>query len=210
MIQTNINIGCGYTVGESWKNYDVTLTAIIEKIPILTKIIKINQKKFPKKVIYGNIVKKPLCVINQADNIFCSHTLEHMTYEEMKIALTNIFSMLKPDGCFRLIVPSLETRIEKYLTDKDANKFIEHIGMGEKNTKKNILDKIRGIFGNSKHLWMYDYRSMTKELELTGFKKIQKCNFNDSQIRVFEEVEEKDRFIDSSNGMEQVCLQCTK
>ena len=110
MIQMNINIGCAYTIGESWKNYDVTPTAIIEKIPILTKIIKINKKKFPKKVIYGNIIKKTLCPINQADNFFCSHTLEHMTYEEMKIALSNILLMLKPGGCFRLIVPSLELK----------------------------------------------------------------------------------------------------
>ena len=45
--------------------------------------------------------------------------------------------------------------------------------MGEKNARKNILDKIRGIFGHLKHLWMYDYKSMTKELELVGFKKIE-------------------------------------
>ena len=30
----NIHIGCGYTVGKSWKNYDVTPTSRFEKIPI--------------------------------------------------------------------------------------------------------------------------------------------------------------------------------
>ena len=205
----NIHIGCGYTVGANWKNYDVTPTSIIEKIPLLGKIIKINQRRFPKEVIYGNITKEPLCSISEADNIFCSHTLEHLTHEEMKISLSHICSMLKPNGCFRLIVPSLETKIEKYLINKDANKFIENIGMGEKYKRKNIIDKIRGTWGNAKHLWMYDYKSMIKELEIVGFKKIKKCNFGDSQIKVFEEVEEKDRFIDTE-GIPEICLQCTK
>ena len=69
----NIHIGCGYTVGKSWKNYDVTPTSRFEKIPILGKIIKINQNKFPKEVIYGDITKKPLCQPGEADNIFRSH-----------------------------------------------------------------------------------------------------------------------------------------
>ena len=69
--------------------------------------------KFPKEVIYGDITKKPLCQPGEADNIFCSHTLEHMAFEEMKTALSNIYTMLKPGGCFRLIVPSLETKVKK-------------------------------------------------------------------------------------------------
>ena len=133
-----------------------------------------------------------------------------MTYEEMKISLSHIHSMLKPGGCFRLVVPNLENKIEKYLINKDANKFIEDIGMGEKNIRRNILDKIRYIFGHSKHFWMYDYKSMINELEIAKFKKIKKCNFGDSQIKIFEEVEEKDRFVDSNNGMPEICLQCTK
>ena len=61
---------------QSWKNYDVTPTSIIEKIPLLGKIIKINQRRFPKEVIYGEHNQgNALCSISEADNIFCSHTL---------------------------------------------------------------------------------------------------------------------------------------
>ena len=63
--------------------------------------------------------------------------------------------------------------------------------MGEKNIRRNILDKMRVIFGHSKHLWMYDYKSMINELEIAEFKKIKKCIFGDSQIKIFEEVEEQ-------------------
>lgn len=205
----NIHIGCGYTVGKSWKNYDVTPTSRFEKIPILGKIIKINQNKFPKEVIYGDITKKPLCQPGEADNIFCSHTLEHMAFEEMKISLSNIYTMLKPGGCFRLIVPSLETKVEKYMKDNNANNFIKDIGMGEISKPKKIFSKIRNLFGNSKHLWMYDNKSMSKELENKKFENINICKFGDSNIKVFEEVEEKERFVDSQ-GLPEVCIQCTK
>jgi predicted SAM-dependent methyltransferase len=205
----NIHIGCGYIVGKSWKNYDVTPTARFEKIPILSKIIKINQYKFPKEVIYGDITKKTLCAPNEADNIFCSHTLEHMAFEEMKAALSNIYTMLKPGGCFRLIVPSLEAKVKKYIKDNNANKFIEDIGMGERSKPKKIFNKIRYLFGNSRHLWMYDYKSMSKELEDKNFKDISMCKFGDSNIKVFEEVEEKERFINSED-LPEVCIQCTK
>ena len=205
----NIHIGCGYTVGKSWKNYDVTPTSRFEKIPILGKIIKINQNKFPKEVIYGDITKKPLCQPGEADNIFCSHTLEHMAFEEMKTALSNIYTMLKPGGCFRLIVPSLEAKVKKYMKDNNANNFIKDIGMGEISKPKKIFSKIRSLFGNSKHLWMYDNKSMSKELENKKFENINICQFGDSNIKVFEEVEEKERFVDSQ-GLPEVCIQCTK
>jgi predicted SAM-dependent methyltransferase len=208
-IMNNIHIGCGYTVGKSWKNYDVTPTSRFEKIPVLGKIIKINQNKFPKEVIYGDITKKPLCQPGEADNIFCSHTLEHMAFEEMKTALSNIYTMLKPGGCFRLIVPSLETKVKKYIKDNNANNFIKDIGMGEISKPKKIFSKIRYLFGNSKHPWMYDNKSMSKELENKNFKNINVCKFGDSNIKVFEEVEENERFVDSQ-GLPEVCIQCTK
>ena len=44
----NIHIGCGYTVGEHWKNYDSTPTLRFERIPIIGKFININENRFPK------------------------------------------------------------------------------------------------------------------------------------------------------------------
>ncbi len=205
----NIHIGCAYTIGKSWKNYDATPTAVLEKIPLIGKIIKINQKRFPNELIYGDITRKLLSPKNEAQNIFCSHVLEHLSNDEMKNALDNIYKMLKPNGCFRLIVPNLENRVKKYIEDKDANNFIENLGMGQKNINKNFFSKIKSIFGNTKHLWMYDYNSLSLELKKIGFINIRNCNFGDSQIEVFSEIEEKNRFIDD-NGMPEICIECTK
>ena len=205
----NINIGCGYTVGKSWKNYDCTPTAKFEKIPIIGKLININEKRFPKEVIYGDIVKGPLTNPEQAENIYCSHTLEHLSLESMRKALLNIHLMLKKNGTFRLIVPSLENYIKKYQQDKDAHKFIESIGMGKKNEDRTIIGKLKNIFGNTSHCWMYDENSMQKELKKANFINIKNCKFNDSNISVFSEIEEKGRF-HQIDGAPEIALQCSK
>ena len=65
----NVHIGCGFNIGKSWINYDKSLTARVEKIPFVKKILRINKKSFPKEVIYGDIVRKPLSNENQCKNI---------------------------------------------------------------------------------------------------------------------------------------------
>jgi len=204
----NIHIGCEFKIGRSWKNYDISITAQIEKIPLIRKIIKINPISYPKEVIYGNITKRPFCKNNEADNIYCSHALEHMTREGMQAALINIYFMLKPGGCFRLVVPDLETRVKKYLQNQDCDAFIETIGFGKKKNDRTFKDFLRKMFGNSGHLWMYDYKSMQNYLAEAGFKNIKKCKIGDSGIDIFSEVEELHRFIDGD--FVEVAIQCTK
>ncbi len=204
----NIHIGCEFKIGKNWKNYDISITAQLEKILLFRKFIKINPLPYPKEVIYGDISKKIFCKKNEANNIYCSHALEHMTKEGMQKALKNIYFMLKPGGCFRLIVPDLEMRVQKYLKNQDCDAFIESLGFGKKKDNKNFTDFLRKLFGNSGHLWMYDNKSMQKYLAEAGFKNIRKCKIGDSGIQVFSEVEEVHRFIDGD--FIEVALQCTK
>jgi predicted SAM-dependent methyltransferase len=204
----NIHIGCEHKIGKNWINYDVSYVPILERIPVIGKFIKVNNKRYPKEVRYGDISKSLLCEENNADNIYCSHTLEHMSKDDMIFALKNIYKMLKKNGCFRLIIPNLKMRAEEYIKTNDADRFIEAIGMGQKKTPNNFLDKLRNLFGNSLHKWMYDEHSIKNYLHQVGFKNIRKCSFNDSGIEVFSEVEEMHRFIDGD--FIEVALQCTK
>jgi predicted SAM-dependent methyltransferase len=206
----NIHIGCEHKIGKSWMNYDITYVAIFEKIPLIGKLIKINNNRYPKEVRFGDISKSLLCEENTADNIYCSHTLEHMTLDDMQNSLLNIYKMLKPNGCFRLIVPDLRTRAENYIKNKDANQFLNSIGMGRKKSNKKFIDKLRNVFGNSIHQWMYDADSMEKYLSDVGFKSIKPCKFGDSGINVFSEVEDGHRFIDNDFNFVEVAFQCTK
>jgi|TARA_B110000305_G_C19087264_1_gene469087 predicted SAM-dependent methyltransferase len=206
----NIHIGCEFKIGENWKNYDISYVSVFEKIPIIGKIVTFNIRRYPGEVKYGDISNSIFCEESKADNIFCSHTLEHMPLENMKNALKNIYTMLKPNGCFRIIVPSLKARVEHYIKNEDADFFLEKIGMGQKKYRKKFVEKLRGLFGNSLHLWMYDEKSMEKYLSEAGFVNIKKCKFQDSGIEVFSEVEELHRFIDGDDGFIEVAFQCTK
>ena len=203
----NIHIGCEHKIGKSWINFDISYVAVFEKIPIIGKCFQINPKRYPEEVRYGDISKTLLCDENKANNIYCSHALEHMTLEDMQKSLKNIYRMLKPNGIFRLIVPDLRTRIDHY-KKLGANQFIESIGMGKKRSNKNFIDRLRGLFGNSNHLWMYDEDSMRTCLKEAGFKKIERCKYNDSGVDVFSEVEEEYRFVD--NDFVELAFQCTK
>ena len=118
----NYHIGCGFIIGKSWLNYDNSLFLLIDKISLLNKIFKYNKNKLPKEVKYGNIVKNKLCNKNSADNIYCCDVLEHLVLNNGKKMLRNIYEMLKLGGVLRIVVPSLESRVEHYI--KKRCKFI--------------------------------------------------------------------------------------
>lgn len=48
--------------------------------------------------------------------------------------------------------------------------------------------------GNSQHLWMWDYKSITQELENAGFIDIRNAKYNDATDTAFTEVEDKERW----------------
>ena len=209
-----VNIGCGFTVGESWLNFDASPTLLYEKVPFLTYIYKKNEAPFPKNVKYGDITKKRLCAPDTADAVFASHVFEHLAHDEMQSALQNIFAMLKPGSVFRLIVPDLENRARKYIENADEKRpeasleFISATGMGMKHSPKTLFQKLTRLFGHSQHLWMYDAIAMESELEQVGFVNVRKCIFNDGDIEEFKEVEEEERF--KSAFGDEVCIQCEK
>lgn len=208
----NFNIGCGFKIGKNWINYDSSLIAIIDKIPILKIINKFNNKKFPNEVRYGDIVKKLFCEENTANNIYCSHVLEHASLNDGKKMLRNIYRMLKTGGILRIIVPSLEARVEKYVRNKDAHLFVESLGCFNTQENENFLQKLRFFFSGSRHRWMFDKDSLYNELRNAGFdnSKIRECEFGDSGLDIFSEVEDQDRFLEDNGELKAIAFHCVK
>ena len=98
-----MNYGCGFSPGDGWLNFDSSPTLRFERIPLLGKVYTKNEQRFPANVMYGDIVKGPLCPPNEAAGVFASHVLEHLTYSDFSIALKHTWIMLKPSGIFRLL-----------------------------------------------------------------------------------------------------------
>jgi predicted SAM-dependent methyltransferase len=194
-----VQYGCGFTAPAGWVNYDASPTLRFERLPILGKLYTRNKQRFPENVKYGDIVtglpEKP----DSCNGVYCSHVLEHLAYNDFLKALKNTYTILKPGGVFRGVVPDLKAIAIDYIESYDqkkspANEFMTDAMLGLENRNKSPLSVLKNLYANSKHLWMWDYKSLQHELQKAGFKNIRSCHFNDSEDLNFLAVEEKERF----------------
>lgn len=199
-----VQYGCGLSAPGQWINYDVSPTLRIQKLPLIGRLLKNSlNTNFPKNVKYGDILKGLSIELNSCDGIYCSHTLEHLSYYDCKTAIKNTFDLLKPGGIFRCVVPDLETSARKYVTalnegDSNAgNQFIQETLLGIERRKKGIKNLMIQYYGNAHHLWMWDKYTLKKELELAGFSSVRQCRYNDSDDEYFKFVEDVGRFSDA-------------
>lgn len=194
-----VQYGCGFSAPDGWVNYDASPTLRFERIPLVGKVFTRNERRFPANVKYGDIVKGLPEKANSCDGVFCSHVLEHLSYEDFKRALANTYAIVKPGGIFRGVVPDLRAAITNYTDNYDkvespASDFMTFTMLGIDERKKGPLGSIVAAYGNSKHLWMWDYKSMKYELGKAGFKNIRECKFGDSVDKQFSLAEEENRF----------------
>lgn len=196
-----VQYGCGLSAPSGWQNFDVSPTLRIQKIPIFRSLLKSRLNVvFPENVRYGDIIKGLPFSPNSCDGVYCSHTLEHLSFNDCKTAIKNSYNLLKPGGIFRCVVPDLETSARKYITKLDdgdinsGNEFIRETLLGIENRRKGIKNVLISYFGNSHHLWMWDRYTLKSQLDLAGFVSVRVCTFNDSCDENFSLVEDKGRF----------------
>jgi SAM-dependent methyltransferase len=215
-IKTNMNpfyaqYGCGRSAPKEWTNFDVSPTLIIQKTPILGTILKSKLNfVFSSNVLYGDIIKGLPIDDNSCDGLYCSHTLEHISLQDFRKALKNSFKVLKKGGIFRCIVPDLEFAARSYIKDLDNGdklsslNFMINTLLGIKERPRGLKGFLTSFFGNSHHLWMWDYQSLSEELRNAGFLEIRACSFNDSEDGMFKHVEDAGRFENA------VAIECRK
>lgn len=198
----NVQYGCGKCAPDNWINFDISPTLRLERLPIIGRFFTRKEwGAYPKNVRIGDILKGlPNIKDNSCDAVYCSHVLEHLPYYDLQIALKNTYNMLKKDGVFRLVVPDMEVYVNTYLQNKKdgdrwaCNRLISSTLMANYEKPKSIIHKLSKSIGNSKHLWNYDFDSMSLELEKAGFKDIRRAELNDSENKDFLAVEDYGRF----------------
>ena len=100
-----------------------------------------------------------------------------------------------------MVLPDLEFLCREYVNEvnkknpKSSLRFMNDSLLGVTERKRGLKQTLINMLGNSKHLWMWDYYSLSEELREVGFLDIRRCEFNDSIDKMFLRVEEKDRFI---------------
>lgn len=193
-----VQYGCGLSAPQQWVNYDSSLTLKLQKIPLLGRFVPDGPfGRFPSNIEVGDIVKGLSEKEDSVDICYCSHVLEHLTLEEFRIALKNTYKMLKPGGTFRFVLPDMETKVKRYIESYNAeaiHNLMEDTYLGKKNRDTTLKGKLRDLFRNDQHLWMWDFKSMNAELIKVGFVNIRRAHFGDSSIKDFSEVEEFSRW----------------
>ena len=151
-------------------NFDSSPTLRFERIPLIGKLFKKNKEFFPLNVMYGDIVKGLPLEENSVEGIYCSHVLEHLALNELKISLKNVYKLLKKQGIFRAVLPDMKSHSIKYSNGEITSiDFLKKTGLGTLNRNRSFKEMLINHFGGSKHLWMWDFQSMKKELLECGF-----------------------------------------
>ena len=201
MNQGYVQFGCGVCAPDDWQNFDAGPAFWLQsRMPFFTPLLKKRGfPEYPKNIKYGDVIKGLPIPPQSAQVVYCSHVLEHMSLDEMRIAIRNVFSYLRPGGTFRLVVPDLEQLIKTYLADSAAgaaSRFMRDSYLGEKNITRGLKAMPTSLFGRSRHLWMWDYKGMAEELEAAGFPSVRRAQFGDSPDPHFQNVESEGRWTD--------------
>jgi SAM-dependent methyltransferase len=200
--------GCGLCAPSRWLNFDASPAMRLQRLPIIGNLIPSGQfGRYPTNVQYGNIVDGLPIPDESIEFLYCSHVLEHISLAELRYALANCYRHLQPGGIFRLVVPDLATMAKTYIesnTSEAAHEFMRMTLLGKEHRQRDLLSFIKDWLANSHHLWMYDYNSLSLELNKVGFQNIRRAEFGDSGIEVFNDVENLDRWAS------ELGIQCQK
>lgn len=187
-----VQYGCGICAPSAWLNYDISPTLRLQKIPLIGGLLSRGRVEFPANVQYGDIVTGLPIPAHSCRVVYCSHVLEHLALDDFRAALRNTAKYLKPGGCFRFALPDLEQLAQRYLAadvEQPSMLFMESTILGAKQRPRGLKGAIYQMLGNSRHLWMWDYKSIKVELEAVGFVDVRRAFMGDGNDPMFNEVE---------------------
>jgi hypothetical protein len=185
-----VNIGSGIKVVSGWINYDVSIHISLAKHKRIAKLYATLRRKpnfesqFPtdlaKMVIRRDIRKGIPLKDGSVDFIYCSHCLEHLTFEEGSRLLGECHRTLKQQGWIRVVVPDLRWLAQHYLKqdltffqaspETLSRAFIDRLDFSDKRPRI-----MRFLFPKNphQHRSMYDFGSLRDLFAKTGFSNIE-------------------------------------
>jgi hypothetical protein len=201
-----VQFGCGLCAPPSWRNFDAGPAFWLQyHLPILKPtLLKRGFPLYPVSIEYGNVIKGLPVTAGSAEAVYCSHVLEHLALDEFRATLRNVFTYLRPGGTFRFVLPDLQGLVRGYINSSDAeaaSRFMRESYLGVDSQGKGLSRLLRMVFGRSAHLWMWDEKSMTRELDHAGFTAIRRAQLGDNPDPQFAAVEDAGRW-EKCLGME--------
>jgi SAM-dependent methyltransferase len=186
----SVQFGSGIRAPDAWVNFDVSPTLTLSRIPGLRRLL--NLPEWHPYVRKGDIVKGLSIPDASCARLYCDQVLEHLTRDEVTLALQNCRRHLAPGGVFRLFLPDLKAIAQHYLTldtPDAAHWFIESSGLGLQRPPRSLTEKIRDALGHSRHQWGWDHPTLTAALQKAGFSSIRPVSYRDSGDPLFDLLE---------------------
>lgn len=156
-----LHLGCGLVRFEGWINIDRAATSAPPDVLW--------------DVTHGLPVDDGSCAL-----IYCEHLLEHLKTDPAAAFLAECRRALAPDGTLRIAMPSLETVVQKYLSedwrDQDWLTWPEHRFIQTRAEMINISFRWWG------HEWLYDREELHRRLREAGFARIADAAWGRSDV----------------------------
>jgi predicted SAM-dependent methyltransferase len=186
MLLNKIHLACGKNIFSGWDNYDYE---------------PINGARYID-------LQKPLDFQdNSIEYIYFEHALEHFDEVDGYNLLKEFYRILKNDGIVRIVTPSLDTYIFRYLNwNNEVNnehqnifhspeQFLNYAFFGE-NTSNDLKFLNNLNSSNIGHKYLYSQKDLINKAKIIGFKKNNICNYKQSQHEIFSNLETRKDNID--------------
>jgi len=110
--------------------------------------------------------------VDSFEGVFCEHVLEHFSFGEGVALAADVYRILRPGGCFRVIVPDAELIMRRYF---DApSELIARRGTSGETAMEVVNTYFRQRY---EHQFLYDCGTMQKMLLRAGFDQVTRASF---------------------------------
>ena len=173
-----INLGSSLAVYGDWINIDIDFNLLISGLP--RPLIKFyyknsgaknwwSEEEFLSKLKNHTFIHHRLeygipCHNESVDNVYSSHTLEHLFRENAKDMLNEAYRVLVPNGLIRICIPDLEHALKLYY-DGEKEKALDYFFPNSQSDY------------TSRHMYMYDFDMLKNLLQDVGFTNVQRCEY---------------------------------
>ena len=193
-IEIKLNLGCGACQPEGWINTDSSLNALLQRTPIIGKIVpKLFKSRFyeTNRAVYMDVSKKWKYDSGTVDVVYASHLFEHLAQWQTNVLLKEACRVLKPGGVIRIVVPDLLQQARNYISRFDnghedpSKEFMWSINLHRENmygtpsALKKVIYERQGY--PHQHKFMYDEKSLSKRLTDYGFIQINTASYGESK-----------------------------
>lgn len=199
-MRRNIQYGAGLCGPADWENYDSSPMIILQRTPILRMLPAVKRGVlYPRTVKFGDVLRGLPVPTGSADNVYCSHVLEHFTRSDCRRVLLETRRMLRSGGTFRGVMPDLRKICGDYLRSsagdaEAAARFMNDSGLGLAESPRGLSWVRHTFFSRSIHFWLWDYAAIETELRDAGFSHVRPASFRDSDVADFLSVEDSHRW----------------